>query len=368
MTASPAAVSPGTGTQTSPEPAGPAETTLGPDGGEGLPPVAASPTDGRRRRRKAFVLLLLLLGLAIVIGLAIWYLLFRQPIPLPTIPGNVVMPGYVTSISNLNRPLGVAVSDDGSLIYAGQTEGDRIARLFDASGNVKSLLQPPVSTGSDHVPVYLARDPLTNEVYVSDRPTGAIYIYDASGNFQRQYTTPESLKGWQPLALAFDKAGNLWASDVSINPQTVIEIDRSGKVLNTFGKTEGLSYPNGIGIDSAGNVFVSDSNNGRLVVFDKTGSAVARVGRGVGGGALGMPRGVAIGADDKVYVADSTGHTVFVYAPYKSGAGRLEFLGAFGSEGVANSQFEFPNGLALDGRGRIYVVDSGNGRIQVWSY
>ena len=59
---------------------------------------------------------------------------------------------------------------------------------------------------------------------------------------------------------------------------------------------------------------------------------------------------------------------VFVYAQYRSGASQIEYLGSFGSQGVANGQFSYPNGIAVDGRGRLYIADSTNDRVQLWSY
>jgi DNA-binding beta-propeller fold protein YncE len=350
-----------------------AATELNPTAEEALPPDASDPAgaatgERKGRRRKIIILLLLLLAFAGLLLLAIWYLLFRQPLPLPTVPGQVVLPGYVTSIQGATRPMGVAVTPDGGTIYITETDGDRTARLFSASGQPQGLLQPPVSSGTDHVPVYVARDPVNGEVYVSDRPTGAIYIYDATGNYLRQYEPPAALKGWQPLGLAFDKAGNLYVSDVSTMPQVVIELDRSGNQVRTFGDTAQMSFPNGVAVDSAsGDVYVADSNNGRLLVFGPDGTLLTQVGRGVSQGNLGLPRGVAID-DNHVYVADSTGQQVFVYAPFKAGQPRLEYLGSFGTQGVGDGQFEFPNGLSLDSRGRIYVVDTGSNRVQVWSY
>jgi DNA-binding beta-propeller fold protein YncE len=326
------------------------------------------PPEERSRRRKLILLLLLLLAFLLLLGVALWYLLFRQPIGVPPLPGEVTMPTYATSVFGPKRPLGVTVSPDGSRIYVGETGGDRLARVLDGTGKQLAVLQPPVSTGTDHVPVYLAMDPLNGEVYVSDRPTGSIYIYDANGTYQRAYTAPDSLKGWQPLALAFDKAGNFYATDVSTNPQTVLVFDRQGNLTRTIGQTANMSFPNGVAVDAAGNVYVTDSNNGRLVVFDPNGALVAQIGRGVGEGNLGLPRGIGVGPDGRVYVVDATGQGVYVYAAYKAGANRLDYLGYFGGEGVGDGKFEFPNGLALDARGRIYIVDSGNDRVQVWSY
>lgn len=337
------------------------------------PPVAGGPADGTieeeppRRRRKLFLLLFLLLAFLVLLGLAIWYLLFRQPIPIPSIPGEVVMPGYVTSIYGPNAPMGVVASADGSRIYIGETEGDRVARVFDAAGTEIGMLQPPLSTGTEHVPIYLALDPETAEVYVSDRRTGAIYIYDAAGTYQREFDPGAELEGWQPVGMAFDDEGNLYVTDVATQPQQILVFNRAGDVVRKIGATAGLNFPNGIAVDGAGNVYVTDSSNGRLLVIDENDAVVARVGRGVGEGNLGLPRGVAI-ENGRVLVGDATGHGVFVYATLEPGERTLKYLGFFGGQGATNGTFQYPNGVAFDDRGRIYVTDAGNDRVQVWSY
>jgi len=327
--------------------------------------VEEEPPD--RRRRKLLLLLLLLGAFILLLGLAIWYLLFRQPIPLPTLPGEVKMPTYSTAIYGADRPMGVAVTADGGRVYVGETEGDRVAKVFDGGGTQLGLMQPATSTGAEHVPVYVALDPITSDVYLTDRATGSIQVFDANGAFLRTYSPGDDLKGWQPLGLAFDTAGNLFVSDVSVEPQRILEFDRAGTLVRSLGMTAGFNFPNGIGLDAAGNVYVTDGNNGRLLVIDANDQVVAQVGRGTGQGNLGLPRGLVV-ADGKVYVADATGQGVFVYSTWKPGDRSLTYLGFFGGEGVANGRFQFPNGIAVDGRGRVYVTDGGNDRVQVWSY
>jgi DNA-binding beta-propeller fold protein YncE len=341
-----------------------------PEAGE-LPPTAGTPNaeeaPPERRRRKVLLLLLLLGAFVALLGLAIWYLLFRQPIMVPTIPGETIMPGYVTSVYGAGRPMGVAVSPDGGRIYAGETSGDMVARVFDAQGSLVGHLVPPTSTGSQHVPVYLAVHPGTGEVWVSDRPSASVYVYAADGTYLRAFA-PEAAAGWQPLGIAFDAAGNAYVTDVGRQPHRVHVFDAEGTELRTIGADEGLEFPNGIAVDDAGYVYVTDSNNGRLLVFDADGAVVARVAQGSGTGQLGLPRGVAIDGLGRVYVADSSGHQVSVFGRYQPGSERLEPLGVFGAMGVSDGAFSYPNAVAVDGRGRLYVADSGNDRVQLWSY
>ena len=135
-----------------------------------------------------------------------------------------------------------------------------------------------------------------------------------------------------------------------------------------FGQNEAMAFPNGVAVDAAGYTYVADSNNGRLLVFDQGGSLVTSVGRGAGEGNLGLPRGVVADGQGRVYVVDTSGQMVFVYAQYQPGSSQLDYLGSFGTEGIDNGQFAYPNGIAADGRGRLYIADSTNDRVQLWSY
>jgi DNA-binding beta-propeller fold protein YncE len=274
----------------------------------------------------------------------------------------------LTAVYGTQRPVGVAVSPSGDRIYVAQSEGDRIGVAFDAGGNKIGTMAPPATTGTDHAPVYVAVDPLTDEVYVSDRLAGTIYIYDRDGAYQRELTLAVPRPGWQPLGLAFDKAGNLYVTDLSGPYQKVLVIDRTAQVVRTLGERDQLSFPNGLAVDGAGNVYVSDSNNGRLLMFDAGGTVRAQIGRGAGQGNLGLPRGLAVDGQGRVVVADATGQGVVIYRAPSDDSRRLDFLGFIGGEGVADAQFEYPNSVAVDARGRVYVADTFNDRVQIWSY
>jgi len=320
----------------------------------------------RRRRRKALALLLLLLALMLLIGLFIWYLLFRQPIPLPVIPVDP-LPAYATSIYGVSDPSGVAVTASGDRIYVAETGGDRVVRIFSAGGAELGVLRPPDTTGPEHAPVYVALHPTTGDVYVTDRPTGAINVYDREGTYLREFR-PEGVTGvWQPIGLHVDAAANVYVTDVS-DEHRVVKFDTSGALVHTFGMEDGLNFPNGVAVDADGRVYVTDSNNGRLLVYAADGALVATIGRGAGIGNLGLPRGIAIDGQGRVFIVDSSGQGVTVYATLEDGAATPEYLGFFGGQGFADGQFSFPMGVAVDERGRVYVADTSNDRVQVWSY
>ncbi|TAJ99598.1 MAG: hypothetical protein EPO36_11085 [Chloroflexota bacterium] len=332
----------------------------------GAPPAVETDPEHRRRRRKIVLLALLLGSLVILLGIAIWYLLFRQPIPLPIIEAPSV-PTYSTSIYGANDPSGVAVTPSGDRIYVTETAGDKVVRMFDGGGNELGVLQPPVETGTEHVPVYVAVQPTTGDVFVSDRPMGAVYVYSRDGAFLREFRPAIAIEGWQPLGLTFDAAGNLFVTDLA-GSQRILEFDTAEKLVQTFGEDEGLLFPNGVAVDGNGRVYVTDSNNGRLLVFAADGSLLSKIGRGAGVANLGLPRGVAIDDQGRVFVVDSSGQGVLVYAALASGDEQPAHRGFFGGHGIANGQFAFPMGVAVDTHGRVYVADTANDRIQVWSY
>ena len=336
------------------------------DGGHA--PERDPAADSRRRRT-----LLLVLLLAAVLALLLfggWYLISRKPIsefPLPGVTTEPV-PHYSFSIYDVVAPTGVAVNADGSRIYATQSEGDRQVIAFDASGKQVASLKPPASTGADHVPVYVALNPVTGDVYVSDRPAAAIYIYSADGAYLRSFDPGPDLAGWAPLGLAFDKTGDLFVTSVGAPLQAVHEFGSDGRFIRTYGKAGELSFPNGVAVDASGRVYVADSNNGRLVVFDRDGNQLGQIPRGSKVGDLGLPRGTAIDDAGRIYVADVTMQGVQVYHSLATGESQPKFVGRFGEEGTQDGGFRLPNAVAVDGRSRVYVADWRNNRIQIWSY
>ena len=68
---------------------------------------------------------------------------------------------------------------------------------------------------------------------------------------------------------------------------------------------------------------------------------------------------------DRLYVVDAVGQNIKVYDV--SGT-QPRFLYAFGDYGAEDGLFNYPNDIALDNSGRLYVVDRENNRVQVWSY
>jgi sugar lactone lactonase YvrE len=117
--------------------------------------------------------------------------------------------------------------------------------------------------------------------------------------------------------------------------------------------------PRGIAADSAGNIFVADTNNGRIEKFSPNGLFITSLGiKGTGYGQLGEPNGIAIDRDGNIYVADASNHRVQKLAP----DGRLiaEWKGP-------DAGFYGPRRIAIGPDDSIYVVDQGRTRIVKFS-
>ena len=322
-----------------------------------------------RRRKKIALLLLILAGVAILLTIFVFWFTGSEATDLPGIGGASNMPQYSFSMYGVARPLGVAVSTSGDRVYVTESDGPRLVHIYDRGGKEVGAFKPPGATTAGHVPVYVAVDPLTDDVYVSDRIAQTVYVYDASGTYKREFKPPRAALGggWQPLGLAFDAEGNLYVTDVSGPSNRVLSFTRGGKLLHRYGTAGQFLFPNGIAVDRWGNVYVADSNNGRVVVFDKAGKLLTGVSSGASSERLGLPRGEAIDTSNRLYVVDTIDQSVQVFGLHDEGTTPPTYIGSFGQQGQAEGAFAYPNGVAIDGDGRIYVTDRENNRVQVWS-
>src|SRR5438445_11559639 len=79
-----------------------------------------------------------------------------------------------------------------------------------------------------------------------------------------------------PTSVAVDSSGNIYVSD-TLNDRIVV-FDSSGKLLKTIGSASGLQHPTSVAVDSGGNIYVSDTLNDRIVVFDSSGKLLKTIG------------------------------------------------------------------------------------------
>lgn len=189
------------------------------------------------------------------------------------------------------------------------------------------------------------------------------------------WLTAVSFQGWwgqfgkgngqfrQPRDVDRDAAGNIYVSDH--RNSRVQKLSPTGAFLAVIGRpgrgAQKLLRPNAIAI--AGNLlFVANTENNRITVYNTTNGAVVREwgGQGTADGKLDMPNGVAIGPDNNVYVTDTFNHRIQVFT--QEGV----FVRKWGSLGAGDGQMRYPAHLDFDAAGNLYVADSNNNRIVVF--
>ena len=219
-------------------------------------------------------------------------------------------------------------------------------------------------------------------------------------------TLPASMNGghWgEVIRVHVDPKGNIWVFHRCFNVvpagqatcigrgtanPPILEFDPSGKLLKSLGV--GLfAYPHGFTIDADGSLWVTDVNDQETILgmsarnadgvimgqevlkLSAEGKVLMMLGKpgvaGTGPDAFDRPTSVAVAPDGDIFVSD--GH-----APNKFGTARVvkfskegHFIKAWGHKGSAPGEFDEPHDIFVGGsRGRVYVADRRNSRVQVF--
>jgi DNA-binding beta-propeller fold protein YncE len=379
-----------------------------------------------KRRMLLLLLVLLLLCLCCVAGVFFRYL--NKPEPLPQIlPPEVTgvrcyAPVFRFNITNVDGPLGIAVSADNQRVYVTEFAGERLIKMFDRDGNLINSFSPPGTGTGDRSPGYVALD-ADGRVFVVDRLSNTIQIYTPDGEFidaimaqdmtiskflaqknipldgttiikydfrnmQIYYSlegqNPQvvkvdfvSEKPWGPMGVRFDKNGNLIYTDTSIGEHSVRIIPAAAlkdfvnfaPEITGFGvqgkDSDQFDFPQVAVLDSRGNYYISDGNNYRITSWTPDGKYRQFFGFGAAASALNLPRGAWMDPRDCLLVVDSVGSKIQVY---DVSGDEAQFSYSIGDFGITEGLFVYPNDVFIDGTGRLYITDRENNRIQVWSY
>ena len=188
---------------------------------------------------------------------------------------------------------------------------------------------------------------------------------------------------FNPTAAAVDGAGNIYVADGG--DHTIRKITAGGTVTTLAGSSghQGSSdgsgsgalflYPYAVAVDGSGNVYVADSGNHNIRKVTPGGSVSTLAGTAGSPGStdgtsalFNTPQGIAVDATGNVYVSDTNNSTIRKITPagvVSTFAGSPGQTG--GSDGTGGSaQFNYPNGLATDAAGDVYVADLGNSTIR----
>lgn len=159
----------------------------------------------------------------------------------------------------------------------------------------------------------------------------------------------------QPHDAALSPDGKLLYLTDMANSRMVVLDAMTLKLAGTFGKGE-LSYPHDAEFDKAGRLLVADTSNDRIAIYAVHGAQAKLVGELKG---LAGPEGVGVAPDGRVFVTNTRAATLAVFRD-----GKLERT--VGKHGTGAGQFANPHDVDVAADGSVYVVDSGNDRVQVF--
>jgi len=314
-------------------------------------------------------------------------------------PGTTDGTGGGANLPLFYRPTGLVANSSGNLYVTDAGYG--LIREVTPAGVVTTVAGTPgLSGGTDgtgaetnvsfNAPQGPALDSAGN-LYVSDylgatirkiTPAGVVTTVAGSASVTGLTdATGSEARFLNPSGLAVDAAGNIFVADTG--NRVIRKITPAG-VVTTFAGTAGtagtadgtgtaasFNYPRGLAVDSAGNLYVGDCNNNTIRKITPAGVVTTFAGTaGTYGGADGVgaaarfnfPNGLAVDGTGNIYVADEINNTIRKITP----AGVVTTLaGLAGASGRVDGQgsaarFDHPTGVTVDGQGNVYVTDYNN--------
>ena len=302
-----------------------------------------------------------------------------------------IVAGGTALEDQIGRPTSVAVDNAGNL-YITESLYNRIFKV-DSTGTITTVVGASAQARLRY-PSGVAVDNAGN-LYIADRNNHRILKIDSTGTITTFAGTEERGFGGDggpavqaqlryPTGVAVDGAGNLYIADQ--NNHRIRKIDSTGTVTTVAGTGESgfggdngaatagqLSYPSGVAVDNAGNLYIADSGNHRIRRVDSTGTITTVVGTGKSGfggnggpavqAQLSYPAGVTVDGTDNLYIADSGNHSIRKIdatgtITTVAGTGESGFSGDGGLAVLA--LLSYPSGVAVDGAGNLYIADSFN--------
>ncbi len=289
--------------------------------------------------------------------------------------GNVYVADTVNSTIRKITPAGVVSTLAGTAGLSGSTDGTGAAASFSF----------PQGVATDNAGNVYVADAFNSTIRKITPPGVVTTLAGMAGVFGSADGTGAAARFNSPTGVATDSAGNVYVADNvnstirKITPAAVVTT-LAGKA-GVFGSPDGtgavasFNFPRGVATDSAGNVYVADTANSTIRKITPAGVVTTLAGAaGVFGSADGTgaaarfnsPFGVATDSAGNVYVADAFNSTIRKITPAGVVTTLAGAAGVFGSaDGTgAAASFNFPQGVATDSTGNVYVADTVNSTIR----
>lgn len=295
-----------------------------------------------------------------------------QGLPLNNRDSVGVLGSHGDAHHRFDTPWDVAEGPGGT-VYVADRANHRVQRMNSAGGldRITPTIIPAMPDARNAYfsePAAIAYDPVTRFVFVAEAGNNRVQrltedlIYEdhkwgASGTGNGMFNKP------QGIAVGPSPSGGRWVyvSDTNNNRIQIFEQDGTHKHTIT-----GLLSPGGLVVDDSGTIYCADSGNRRIVRITHndtwTSWTIASSFGTVGAGdpVLVRPWGVAMDAGGYVYVSDVEAHKVKKYS--STGV----FQCAWGYSGPVKGALNAPRGIDVNASGIVHVADAVNDRIQVF--
>lgn len=264
----------------------------------------------------------------------------------------------------LVEPYGVAVDSKGKLYVADQKVGAIF--IFNTETRDVELIKNKTHAHFARI-IGLAMDD-NDRLFVSDPGLRHVLVFNPA--HQAEDVITEGMVS--PGGLAIDRENRLlYVADVELDQILVYDAD-SFKLLRKMGTTGhnhelttpgDFSKPAGMAVDADGNLYVADTLNNRIEIFDADGKFISTFGKaGDGPGYFSRPKSVAIDGDNHIWVADGMQDRVQVFNQ------DAQLLISFGGHGLLPGQFQGLVGITIDKANRVFTSEMYPGRVQQFRY
>jgi uncharacterized protein (TIGR03437 family) len=305
--------------------------------------------------------------------------------------------GAAPTAAQLNFPTGMAYSKGNLYIV---DSANNVVRVV-SNGVISTFAGTAGSIGFSGDTAAATSATLNNPSAVAVDSAGNVYIADTGNSVIRQVNTSGIINTFAgnysmgpgysgdggaanngmldaPTGVAVDSAGNVYMTDSVNNLVRKVSGGNFSTIIGIGSTGQSLNHPNGLVVDSKGAVYVSDTShrvlkyaNGALTTFAGTGDVGYSGDNGPANKAvLNNPVGLAIDAAGNVYIADANEfriravNTAGVITTI-AGSGHVGYVGDGGS--ALTAYLNFPNGVCVDGSGNVYIADTENNVVRMLS-
>lgn len=250
-------------------------------------------------------------------------------------------------------------ADGNGMIYIADPSIGLVHKYSLAEKEVQYVFQAGEKRLGSPVGVALDGD---GNLYITDAQLAAVFKYDKSGAFLRELDGKGKLQ--RPAGIAVRSNGDKLVADAVADKVFIFGKDDlfKGELAGTD-FTESFNRPTYLAVDKLDNVYVTDTMNFTVRVFDVNNRYIRSQGQiGDVPGSFARPKGVALDSDLNIYVMDSIFGNIQIFNQ------KGQLLLYLGQEGTSLGEFMLPSGIFIDRNDRIYISDTFNHRIQIYQY